>query len=226
MLSIGTDTTDLVVTNGYRVWQRTIPLGGNHFTKQLSKELKLTFAKAEHLKRNAKQAEDPKAIFQAMRPVFTDMVTEVQRSIGFFQSLDRQAKINGVVVLGNTVKLPGLVQYLAKHLGYEIKEVDSFNRLSGSNVVASPSFKDNVLAFATCYGLCIAGAGQGQAEHQPAAAGDPHAADHPGQKALGDRRRQRAGAGLCPQLHLLLQHLEPGARRDDAGGRHLEAGRR
>ena len=50
VLALGTETTDLVVTNGFRVWQRSIPLGGNHFTKQLTKELKLTFAKAEHLK--------------------------------------------------------------------------------------------------------------------------------------------------------------------------------
>ncbi len=49
VVSLGTDTTDLVVTNGYRVWQRNIPLGGNHFTKALTKELKLTFTKAEHL---------------------------------------------------------------------------------------------------------------------------------------------------------------------------------
>ena len=162
VLSIGTDTTDLVVTNGYRVWQRNIPLGGNHFTKQLSKELKLTFAKAEHLKRNPKQAEDPKAIFQAMRPVFADMVTEVQRSIGFFQSLDRKAKITNVVTLGNTVKLPGLVQYLSKHLGYDVIEVESFNKLGGSSVVSSPSFKDNVLAFSTCYGLCLQALGKGK----------------------------------------------------------------
>jgi len=162
VLSIGTDTTDLVVTNGYRVWQRNIPLGGNHFTKQLSKELKLTFAKAEHIKRNPKQAEDPKAIFQAMRPVFADMVTEIQRSIGFFQSLDRKAKIGSVVTLGNTVKLPGLVQYLSKHLGYDIKEIDSYNRLSGAGVVAAPSFKDNVLSFATCYGLCVQALGKGK----------------------------------------------------------------
>ncbi len=155
ILSIGTDTTDLVVTNGYRVWQRNIPLGGNHFTKQLSKDLKLTFAKAEHLKRNPRQADDPKAIFQAMRPVFGDLVTEVQRSVGFFQSLDRKAKITSVVLLGNTVKLPGLGQYLSKHLGYDIKEIDAFNRLSGSGVVGSPAFKDNVLTFATCYGLCL-----------------------------------------------------------------------
>jgi type IV pilus assembly protein PilM len=160
VLSIGTDTTDLVVTNGYRVWQRNIPLGGNHFTRQLSKELKLTFAKAEHLKRNPKQADDPKAIFQAMRPVFADMVTEVQRSIGFFQSLDRKAKISSVVMLGNTVKLPGLVQYLSKHLGYDVKEIDSFNKLGGAAVVTAPSFKDNVLAFGTCYGLCLQGLGK------------------------------------------------------------------
>jgi type IV pilus assembly protein PilM len=162
VLSIGTDTTDLVVTNGFRVWQRNIPLGGNHFTKQLSKELKLTFAKAEHLKRNPKTADDPKTIFQAMRPVFADMVTEVQRSIGFFQSLDRKAKIASVVMLGNTVKLPGLTQYLSKHLGYEVKEIDSFNKLSGATVVTSPSFKDNILGFATCYGLCLQGLNKGK----------------------------------------------------------------
>ena len=155
VLSIGTETTDLVVTNGYRLWQRNIPLGGNHFTKQLSKDLKLTFAKAEHLKRNPRQAEDPKAIFQAMRPVFGDMVTEIQRSIGFFQSLDRKAKITNIVLLGNTVKLPGLTQYLGKHLGYEIMEMDAYKRLTGASVVTSPSFKDNLLAFGGCYGLCV-----------------------------------------------------------------------
>lgn len=162
VLSIGTETTDLVVTNGFRVWQRNIPLGGNHFTKQLSKDLKLTFAKAEHIKRNPKQAEDPKAVFQSMRPVFGDLVTEVQRSLGFFQSLDRRAKINGCVILGNTVKLPGLQQYLSKHLGYDVKEIESFNRLSGAAVVTSPSFKDNVAAFGACYGLCLQGLGKGK----------------------------------------------------------------
>ena len=61
VISLGTDATDLVITNGFRVWQRSIPLGGSHFTKALTKELKLTFAKAEHLKRNATTAADPKA---------------------------------------------------------------------------------------------------------------------------------------------------------------------
>lgn len=157
VLSMGTDTTDLVITNGFRVWQRSVPLGGNHFTKQLTKELKLTFAKAEHLKRNARQAEDPKMVFQAMRPVFNDLVTEVQRSIGYFQGIDRKAKIGGVVILGNAVKLPGLQQYLTKNLGYDVKPFDSFTRLQGNAVISAPAFRDNQLSFGVCYGLCLQG---------------------------------------------------------------------
>jgi type IV pilus assembly protein PilM len=160
LLSLGTDATDLVVTNGYRVWQRSIPLGGNHFTKALTKELKLTFAKAEHLKRNATSAQDPKAVFQAMRPVFNDILTEIQRSLGYFSSIDRAAKIGTVLTLGNAMKLPGLRRYLAQSLGFEVQRVESFRGLSGSEVLTSPAFKDNLLSFGVAYGLALQGLGK------------------------------------------------------------------
>jgi len=162
VVSLGTDTTDLVVTNGYRVWQRNIPLGGNHFTKALTKELKLTFTKAEHLKRNALKAEDPKAVFLAMRPVFNDLVTEVQRSISFFQSVDRTAKIGRVITLGNAMKLRGLQKYLAQSLGYEVIDLEEYRGLSGAAVIGAPSFRENMLSFAVCYGLCLQGLKQSQ----------------------------------------------------------------
>ncbi|HVW38565.1 MAG TPA: type IV pilus assembly protein PilM, partial [Pirellulales bacterium] len=157
LISLGTDTTDLVVTNGFRVWQRSIPIGGNHFTKALTKELKLTFASAEHLKRNATQAEDPKALFQAMRPVFNDLLTEVQRSIGYFSNLDRRAKIGRAIALGNAMKLPGLQRYLAQNLGFDLVKLESFRVMGGTTVVDSPVFKDNVPAFGVCYGLALQG---------------------------------------------------------------------
>lgn len=153
VLSMGTDATDLVVTNGFRVWQRSIPIGGNHFTRALTKELKLTFAKAEHLKRNATAAQDPKAIFQAMRPVFSDLLTEIQRSIGYFTTIDRNAKIGRMVALGNGMKLPGLRRYLKQNLGFEVERVDSYRGLTGPEVVAAPAFKENLLCFGVSYGL-------------------------------------------------------------------------
>jgi type IV pilus assembly protein PilM len=155
LLSIGTDSTDLIVTNGFRVWQRSMPIGGSHFTRQLTKDLKLTFAKAEHVKRNAMQADDPKLIFQAMRPVFNDLVTEIQRSLGFFQSQNKKAEIAEVLLLGNTVKLPGLLPFLNKNLGYECKSIDKFEYLAGTDVTGSPTFKENQLAYGVVYGLCL-----------------------------------------------------------------------
>ncbi len=161
VLAMGTDATDLIVTNGYRVWQRSMPLGGNHFTRQLTKDLKLTFAKAEHLKRNAMEADDPKLIFQAMRPVFNDLVTEVQRSMGFFRSINKKAEIGSILMLGNSVKLPGLSQYLSKNLAMEVDVLDSFSLLGGSEVTNAAAFKDHIAAFGPVYGLCLQGLGLG-----------------------------------------------------------------
>ena len=155
VLSMGTDASDLVVTSGFRIWQRNIPIGGNHFTRQLLKDLKLTFAKAEHLKRNVMQSDDPKLVFQVMRPVFNDLVTEIQRSIGFFRSLNKKAEIESIVILGNTARLPGLVPFMNKNLGMEVKALDKFERLSGNEVLGQPAFKENQAGFGVVYGLCL-----------------------------------------------------------------------
>ena len=155
ILSMGTDASDLVVTNGFRIWQRNIPIGGNHFTRQLLKDLKLTFAKAEHLKRNVMQSDDPKLVFQVMRPVFNDLVTEIQRSIGFFRSLNKKAEIEGLILLGNSAKLPGLVPYMNKNLGMEVKALDRYERLEGTEVLGQPAFKENQAGFGVVYGLCL-----------------------------------------------------------------------
>ena len=162
VMSMGTDTTDMIVTNGMKLWLRNIPIGGSHFTKQLSRQMKLTQAKAEHLKRNARLAENPKEVFQAMRPVFNDLINEVQRSLTFFRSMDKSAEIKDIVLLGNAAKLPGLRQYLNKQLEIDVRKVDSFEKLTGGAVAGQKSFDENLLSFAPCYGLCLQGLGKSQ----------------------------------------------------------------
>ena len=157
VISMGTDTTDLIVTNGIKLWLRNIPIGGSHFTKQLAREMKLTQAKAEHLKRNARMAENPKEVFQAMRPVFNDLVNEVQRSLTFFRSMDKSADISEVVLMGNAAKLPGLRQYLNKQLEIDVRKIEEYKRLSGSAIAGQKSFDENLLSFSPCYGLCLQG---------------------------------------------------------------------
>ena len=78
LASMGVDTTDLVITNGLKIWQRTMPIGGNNFTRALVQGMRMTFAKAEKLKRNAARADDPKKVFQTLRPVFNEFASELQ----------------------------------------------------------------------------------------------------------------------------------------------------
>ncbi|QDT42725.1 Competence protein A [Gimesia alba] len=155
VVDMGADSTTLMVTNGSKIWIRNVPIGGNHFTRALTKEMKLTFAKAEHLKCNATRSEDPRAVFQALRPVFNEYVSEIQRSIGYFSSVNRDAKISKVYGTGNGFKLAGLQKFLQQNLQYEVERLDDFQSLVGDAVLNEPLFQDNILTFTVPYGIAL-----------------------------------------------------------------------
>ncbi len=163
-LDIGADSSNLVITDGQRIiWQRHVPLGGNHFTRALTKDLKLTFAKAEHLKRNATKSVDKnidlKKILAALKPVLNDFVGEVQRSLGYFSNTHRDAHIEYMVGLGNAFRLPGLQRFLGEKLQLEVRKLTKFEHLSGDSVLAQPTFADNLTSFSVAYGLALQGLG-------------------------------------------------------------------
>src|SRR6516225_6112090 len=156
-LDIGADSANLVITDGQRIiWQRPIPLGGNHFTRALTKDMKLTFAKAEHLKRNATKSPDLKKILASLKPVLNDFVGEVQRSLGYFTNTHRDAQIEYMVGLGNAFRLPGLQRFLAEKLQLDVRKLAKLERLQGE-ILNSPTYTDNILSFAVAYGLAVQG---------------------------------------------------------------------
>jgi type IV pilus assembly protein PilM len=161
VMDIGTDASNLIITDGGKIiWQRPLPLGGNNFTRALTKEMKLTFAKAEHLKRNAAKSPDLPQILRALRPVLTDFVGEVQRSLGYFTNTHRDAHVAYMVGLGNAFKLPGLQKYLAEKLSLDVRKPVGATRLDGEQVLTDPVFVENVLSFPIAYGLALQGIGQ------------------------------------------------------------------
>jgi type IV pilus assembly protein PilM len=155
LIDVGAENTDLVISDGDRIWLRSIPLGGNSFTDSLVKAFKLTFSKAETFKRTAATNKYARQIFVAMRPVFSDLVSEVQRSIGFYTSLHRDAEITRVLCLGNAFRLPGLEKYLGQNLQVETVRPNTFNRLKPSPMVNAPAFAENLWSFGVAYGLGV-----------------------------------------------------------------------
>jgi type IV pilus assembly protein PilM len=146
------------VTNGLRIWQRSMPIGGGNFTKAIVQDLQYTFAKAEKEKRNAIRAADPKAVFKAMKPVFNQFASELQRSLNYYTGTDRSAKIGKVYLLGNAAKLRGLSDFVAKQLQLEVHRLEKFAALEGP-AVAAPAFRENRMGFGTAYGLALQAAG-------------------------------------------------------------------
>ena len=159
LASMGVDSTDLIVTNGLKIWQRTMPIGGSNFTRALVQGMRMTFPKAENLKRNAARADDPKKVFQTLRPVFNEFASELQRSLNYFTGQDRTAKIGQVLLVGNAAKLRGLSDFLAKQLQLEVHRLREFKRLEGDLILKTPAYRENQLAFATVYGLAMQGLG-------------------------------------------------------------------
>ena len=158
LMDMGTVASDLIVVEGGRIWQRTIPIGGNHFTEALVRSFKLSFSKAEKLKREAATNKYARQIFQSMRPVFVDLVQEVQKSLGYYQSLNRESDLQRLFGVGSTFRLPGLQKFLRQQIQVEVNRLDSFKRIEVTDRSAS-TFGENVLSLAPAYGLALQGLG-------------------------------------------------------------------
>ncbi len=164
VINIGAGNTDLVVCNPSTVWQRCILIGGNTFTKAIADTFRLNFGKAEKLKRTAPVSKYARQIFQAMRPVFTDLASEIQRSLGFYNSSNPNTKIVKIIAMGGGTKLRGLLKYLQQTLQIPVERPDSFKRLAIGSGVSQAKFHENINDFGIVYGLALQGLGLAKIE--------------------------------------------------------------
>ena len=96
-----------------------------------------------------------------MRGVFNEFASEINRSIGFYSSINRTAKIRKVIGMGNGFKLPGLQKFLQQNMSHEVTRLEGFDKLVGDEVKSAPQFQDNLASFAVAYGLGVQGLNRG-----------------------------------------------------------------
>ncbi len=157
-IDIGTQATDVIIATGDRCWIRTFPLGGTHFTEAIASTFKITYAKAERLKQEAASSKYAKQIMQAMRPVFADLLQELQRSLSYASSL---GELTSMVGLGSTFKIPGLRKFIGQQLQVNVTRLDEFKRIDVSGRDAA-SFAEHCVNMGTAYGLALQGVGLSQ----------------------------------------------------------------
>lgn len=156
VLDIGAEHTDLIVVDQNRLWLRSVNIGGNAFTDALAKSFKIDFKKAESLKRTAATSKYAKQIYQAMRPIFNDLVAEIQRSIGFYNSTHRDSRLERVIGMGNPFKLPNLQKYIQQELKMEVLRLETFRKANIDGKVEA-GLQEHILGMPAAYGLALQG---------------------------------------------------------------------
>jgi len=164
IVNVGAESTDLVVCTKSGVWQRCIMMGGNTFTQAIAETFKLNFEKAEKLKRTAPVSKYARQIFQAMRPVFTDWASEVQRSLGFYTNSNPDVKLTRVIAMGGGTKLRGLLKYLQQTLQIPVEKPDAFKKVAIAQGLSTAKFHEAVADFGVVYGLGLQGLGMARIE--------------------------------------------------------------
>lgn len=157
-VDVSTRSTDLIFVEGGAVWIRTLPIGGNAFTEAIARAFQISFTKAEQLKKEAATSKYARQISQAIRSDLANLQQEIQRSIGYYQSLNRDANITKIIGLGSTFRLPGLRTFLQKNLEMEVVKPDAFKEISMDGPRAG-ELSDSVINLATAYGLAVQGLG-------------------------------------------------------------------
>lgn len=162
IVDVGTNSTDLIVTEGGRLWIRTFREASGHlFTEALVSKFNLSYPKAERLKREGESSRNAKHVFQALRPVVTDLAQEIQKSIGFYRSNHGGANLTRIVGVGNTFNLPGIRKFLKQQVGIEVYKLQEFKRLEFDKASEDrkAEFEQNILGWAPAYGLALQGLG-------------------------------------------------------------------
>ena len=159
VLSCGHKNSELVICGAGGFWTRNIPIGGQHFTDHLAQVQNKSIRDAESLKCQS-DSKPQTEVATALQTPLADFFHEVQRSIGFFESL-QEITVRKLILIGGGAKTPGLRYYLNK--GLLLSEgVWFLNTLHNLPMLNDEPFGVDPGQFAICYGLALQMAGMGK----------------------------------------------------------------
>ncbi|MHC4711734.1 MAG: type IV pilus assembly protein PilM [Planctomycetota bacterium] len=160
-VDIGAESTNLIIVDGDSVWTRSLPIGGNDFTRAIATKYSLEFEQAETLKRSMDRSKKAQEIFEALRPSLRSLLDEIQRSAGYYRSLHKQAKFVKLIGFGNGFKMYGVKRFLETGLAYPVEVFGRTNNIGVASALNLKFFKKGAPAFGAALGLAVQALGLG-----------------------------------------------------------------
>ena len=169
LLDIGAKTSSLVIVEGDKIYNRSIPYAGNTITKEIAAALGCTQEEAEQLKLEkayvsmggVTEDEDEVAdrVSKVCRAVLTRLNAEISRSINFYRSQQGGSAPSKLYLTGGSALLPQVDVFFSESLQIEVEFFNPFERIgAGSKVDAEALGYEGAFIAATA-GLALHMAG-------------------------------------------------------------------
>ena len=124
IVNMGAQSSQIIISyKGFGRFTRSVNVGGETMSKLISQELSLDAAQAEEYKKtygmDAGQGDGK--IFNVIKPVFDNILGEINRSKTYYTSHSPSVTISKVILSGGTALMPGLLFYIASNLDCEVE---------------------------------------------------------------------------------------------------------
>ncbi len=124
LVSLGAQTTDLaILRDGVIAFTRSISAGGEALSRALVQILGFKQHQAEEFKRtyglNKQHLEG--RIVEAVKPIMDTIISEIKRSLVFYQEKYKTDQLDLLILSGGTAKLPGIVAYMKEYVGVDVQ---------------------------------------------------------------------------------------------------------
>lgn len=169
LLDVGSKTTSLVIVEGDKLYNRSIPVAGNAITKDIAQAFGCTMDEAEALKLEkayvslggVTEDEDEVAdrISKICRTVMTRLNAEISRSINFYRSQQNGSAPVKLYLAGGTSLLPQLDQFFAESLQIDVEYFNPLTAISVSSNVDGEALEYDALMLGATAGLAFQLAG-------------------------------------------------------------------
>ena len=159
VLDVGADNSDLVFYQGECVSIAALDVSGNDITQAFVKKFRVSVAEAERLKREVGDSRQQDRILKVIEGTLNDLVGQVQRRVGFYKSQRPDAKLENLIISGNTFRMPGLPEFLAERLRYTINILEDLDRIRVAPGLPKDNFMQDLQGLGVALGLGLQATG-------------------------------------------------------------------
>lgn len=176
VLEVAASSSTITLVRGERVlMNRNLGVAGDDFTTALQRAFGLDFDSAEELKLlrgnaltptedeaalvgGVPGAPPPERVFEALRPVVSELTTEIRRSLEFFRVQSGDANISRVLLTGGGAKLRGLQGAIGRSLGLRVELGNPWLTVLPGERFDPETLEPLALEFSVPLGLALRGA--------------------------------------------------------------------